>query len=344
MKRVVSVGGVRLGEGRIKVQSMTTEKTSGVEKCVAQILRLEEAGCDLVRVAVLDEEDARALSLVKERVHIPVIADIHFSARLAELAVEAGADKLRINPGNLRASDLRRVADCVRRHHIPVRVGANLGSLERGAEARYGRGAEALVASALEEAAALEKLGVEDLVLSVKASSVPVTAEAYALLAEKTEHPLHVGVTEAGGGLMGIVKGSVGIGALLLRGIGDTVRVSLSEDPVLEVTAAHAILRACGLEREFAEVISCPTCGRCEYDCMGLARRVQERVIGVKKPLKIAVMGCVVNGPGEAKDADLGIAGGREFCLIFERGKEPQRVPSEGAEAAFFAWLEEWIG
>ena len=344
MKRRVEVGGVVLGGGKIAVQSMTTEKTSDAEKSVAQILRLREAGCDIVRVAVLDEADARAIAAIRARAGMPVVADIHFSPRLAVLAVEAGADKIRINPGNIGGEKgIALVADSVRAHHIPVRVGANTGSIEANFLREYGKSAQALVGSALENVAILERHGVNDIVVSVKASSVPLTVEAYELLAKQTDYPLHLGVTEAGTEEMGVVKSSIGIGALLLRGIGDTIRVSLTSDPVKEVYAAKNILRACGLDEEFVEVVSCPTCGRCQYDSMGLAARVNERVRGINKKLKVAVMGCVVNGPGEAKDCDLGIAGGKEYCLILQKGKENERVDTADAERVFMERLEELL-
>ena len=344
MKRRVEVGGVVLGGGKIAVQSMTTEKTSDAEKSVAQILRLREAGCDIVRVAVLDEADARAIAAIRARAGMPVVADIHFSPRLAVLAVEAGADKIRINPGNIGGEKgIALVADCVRAHHIPVRVGANTGSIEANFLREYGKSAQALVGSALENVAILERHGVNDIVVSVKASSVPLTVEAYELLAKQTDYPLHLGVTEAGTEEMGVVKSSIGIGALLLRGIGDTIRVSLTSDPVKEVYAAKNILRACGLDEEYVEVVSCPTCGRCQYDSMGLAARVNERVRGINKKLKVAVMGCVVNGPGEAKDCDLGIAGGKEYCLILQKGKENERVDTADAERVFMERLEELL-
>lgn len=344
-ERTVRVGNVVLGGGRIAVQSMTTERTGDVEKCVAQILRLEQAGCEIVRVAVPEEADARAISKIKEKIHIPLVADVHFSARLAVLAVESGADKLRVNPGNIGgARELALVADCVKAHGIPVRVGANTGSIEPRFLERYGRSAEALVFSALANVETLEKQGVKDIVVSVKASDVPLTVAAYTLLSERCGYPLHLGVTEAGTERAGILKSAVGIGSLLLRGIGDTIRVSLTADPVKEVEAAHEILRACGLETNYVEVVSCPTCGRCRYDCMGLADRVSERVKGVRKKLKIAVMGCVVNGPGEAKGCDLGIAGGTDYCVIIQKGKENERVSADCAEAAFFGRLEELLG
>ena len=344
-ERTVRVGNVVLGGGRIAVQSMTTERTGDVEKCVAQILRLEQAGCEIVRVAVPEEADARAIAKIKEKIHIPLVADVHFSARLAVLAVESGADKLRVNPGNIGgARELALVADCVKAHGIPVRVGANTGSIEPRFLERYGRSAEALVFSALANVETLEKQGVKDIVVSVKASDVPLTVAAYTLLSERCGYPLHLGVTEAGTERAGVLKSAVGIGSLHLRGIGDTIRVSLTADPVKEVEAAHEILRACGLETDYVEVVSCPTCGRCRYDCMGLADRVSERVKGVRKKLKIAVMGCVVNGPGEAKGCDLGIAGGTDYCVIIQKGKENERVSADCAEAAFFGRLEELLG
>lgn len=339
------VGNVLLGGGSVAVQSMTTVKTSDVDACVAQILAMEHAGCDIARVAVTDKTDAYALREVRGRVHVPIVADVHFSSLLAVLAVENGADKLRINPGNIGSeAHIARVADCVKAHGIPVRVGSNSGSLERHFFERYGRSAEALVYSALANVAAFERCGVHDIVVSVKASEVPLTVQAYKLLASQCPYPLHVGVTEAGTEETGIVKSSVGIGALLLAGIGDTIRVSLSADPVKEVYAAHEILRACGLETEYAEVVACPTCGRCDYDCMGLAARVTERVRNVKKRLKIAVMGCVVNGPGEAAGCDLGIAGGGgEYCVIMQKGKRDERVLTADAERIFFDRLEELL-
>ena len=345
MKRTVKVGNVLMGGGTVSVQSMTTVKTSDVEKSVAQILALEAAGCDVARVAVSDEADAYALRSVADGVHIPVVADVHFSAKLAVLAVENGANKLRINPGNIGGErEIALVADCVKAHGVPVRVGANTGSIEKHFLERYGRSAEALVGSALYNAEILETHGVHDIVLSVKASDVPLTVEAYTMLAERCGYPLHLGVTEAGTEEMGVVKSSIGIGSLLLKGIGDTIRVSLSADPVKEVYAAHDILRACGLEKDYVEVVSCPTCGRCRYDCIGLAERVNARVRTVRKKLKVAVMGCVVNGPGEAKGCDLGIAGGEEYCVIMQKGRENERVAKEDAERVFFARLDELIG
>lgn len=334
----VWVGGVQIGGGAsVKIQSMTTTKTADAEKTAAQIAALEQAGCEIVRVAIADEADALAVRSVKDKIHIPLVADIHFSPKLAVLAIENGADKVRINPGNIGDENgIRLVADCVKAHKIPVRVGANTGSIEKGFLAKYGRSAEALAESALYNVGVLEKFGVQDIVISAKASDVKTTVDAYTLLSQRTAYPLHVGVTEAGTTESGIVKSAVGIGALLLGGVGDTIRVSLTDDPVREVYAAQQILRACGLDEAFVEVVACPTCGRCEWQSMQLANRVTEFVRRYKKKAKIAVMGCVVNGPGEAKDADLGIAGGKGSCLIFKKGEPYKKVAAEDAEREFF--------
>ena len=334
----VNVGGVKIGGGeRIKIQSMTTTKTSDIEKTLAQISALERAGCDIVRVAILDETDALALKTLVEKSRLPIVADIHFSSKLAALAVENGAHKIRINPGNIGGEkEIKYVADCLKTHHIPVRVGSNTGSIEKNFLEKYGKNEFSLVESALYNVRLLEEHGVDQIVLSVKASSVPLTVKAYTLLAGKTEYPLHLGVTEAGTTESGIVNSAVGIGSLLLNGIGDTIRVSLTDDPVKEVDAAKWILRACELEKEFVEVVSCPTCGRCSWESMALAEKVSEFVKPYKKRAKIAVMGCVVNGLGEAKDADLGIAGGNGSCLIFKRGEPYKKVSTQTAEEEFF--------
>jgi (E)-4-hydroxy-3-methylbut-2-enyl-diphosphate synthase len=334
----VCVGGVWLGGGEsVKIQSMTTTKTSDVEKTVAQILALENAGCEIVRVAIADEADALAVRSVVDKMHTSLVADIHFSPKLAVMAIENGANKVRINPGNIGGeAEIRYVADCVKAHKIPVRVGSNTGSIEKNFLEKYGRSAEALVESALYNVGILEKFGVNDIVISVKASDVKLTVDAYMLLANRTSYPLHLGVTEAGTTEAGIVKSAVGIGSLLLNGVGDTIRVSLTDDPVREVYAAQHILRACGLDEEFVEVVACPTCGRCEWESMTLANKVTEFVRPYKKRAKIAVMGCVVNGPGEAKDADLGIAGGKGSCLIFKKGAPYKKVDADCAEKEFF--------
>ena len=338
LTRKVSVAGVALGGGeKIRIQSMTTTKTADVEKTVAQITALENAGCEIVRVAVSDEADAYAVKQVVEKIRTPLVADIHFSPKLAVLAIENGANKVRINPGNIGGKkEIKYVADCIKTHKIPVRVGSNTGSIEKNFLEKYGRSAEALVESALYNVGILEKFGVSDIVISVKASDVPLTVKAYSLLSQKTDYPLHLGVTEAGTTKEGIVKSAVGIGSLLLSGIGDTIRVSLTDDPVQEIYAAQQILRSCGLEEDYVEVVSCPTCGRCAWESMDLANKVTDFVRSYRQKAKIAVMGCVVNGPGEAKDADLGIAGGAGSCLIFKKGEPFKKVSAEQAEAEFF--------
>ena len=334
----VSIAGVEVGGGSsVKIQSMTTTKTADVQSTLAQIHALEQAGCEIVRVAVVGEEDAAAIKEIVGRISLPLVADIHFSHKLAVLAIENGANKVRINPGNIGGErEIAYVADCIKRHQIPVRVGANTGSVEKHFLEKYGKNEYALVESALSNVRILEKQGVNDIVISVKASSVPLTVKTYTLLSQKTDYPLHLGVTEAGTTSTGIVKSAVGIGSLLLAGIGDTIRVSLTDDPVKEVYAAKQILRACGLEENYVDVVSCPTCGRCLWESMSLAEKVTQFVAPYKKRAKIAVMGCVVNGPGEAKDADLGIAGGDGYCLLFKKGEPFKKVKAEDAEIEFF--------
>ncbi len=334
----VNIGGVLIGGGEsVKIQSMCTTKTSDVENTAAQINALTNAGCDIVRVSVLDEDDAKAIKILKEKCVAPIVADIHFSHKLAVAAIENGCDKVRINPGNIGGDgEIKIVADCIKAHKIPVRVGANTGSIEKGFLTKYGKSAQALVESALFNADILEKYGVNDIVISVKASSAKLTYDAYSLLATRCAYPLHIGVTEAGTKQMAVVKSGAALGGLLLNGIGDTLRVSITGDPVEEVYAAQTLLRAVGLDNNFVEVISCPTCGRCQWDVITLADKVNERVKGIKKPLKIAGMGCVVNGPGEAKDCHLGIAGSKEYCVIFKNGEIERRVTAAEAERVFF--------
>ncbi|MDE7300691.1 MAG: flavodoxin-dependent (E)-4-hydroxy-3-methylbut-2-enyl-diphosphate synthase, partial [Clostridia bacterium] len=290
--RRVNVGGVCLGGGEsVKIQSMCTSKTSDVEKTLAEISRLKEAGCEIIRVSVLDEDDARAIKTIKSANLLPVVADIHFSKKLAISAIESGCDKVRINPGNIGSEeDIKAVAACIKAHKIPVRVGANTGSIEKVFLQKYGRSEQALVESALYNANILEKYGVGDIVISVKASSVPLTYSAYTLLSEKCDYPLHIGVTEAGTESMAVVKSSAALGALLLNGIGDTLRISITGDPVSEVLAAKRLLRAVGLDNNFVNVISCPTCGRCQWNAAALAEKVNAAVENIRKPLKVAVM------------------------------------------------------
>ncbi len=342
LTRKVNIGGVVIGGGeKVAVQSMCTVKTSDVEKCVAQINSLKKAGCDIIRVSVLDEEDARAVRAVKDRISVPLVADIHFSANLAVMSIENGCDKVRINPGNIGGEDkIKRVADCIKAHKIAVRVGSNTGSIESEFLAKYGRSAKSLVESALKSVSALEKFGVNDIVISVKASDVPLTVEAYRLLASRTDYPLHIGVTEAGTEEMAVVKSAAALGALLVDGIGDTMRISITDDPVKEIYAAERILRAVGVDREFVDVISCPTCGRCMWNSMELAKKVAKRTENIKKRLKIAVMGCVVNGPGEAKDCDIGIAGAKDYCVIFKGGEIIKKVEAARAEEEFFKEID----
>ena len=332
------------GGNSVKIQSMCTTKTADVNATVEQINRLEGAGCDIIRVSVLDESDAQAIMSIKDRIKIPLVADIHFDYKLAIASIENGCDKVRINPGNIGGeAQIKAVADCVKAHHIPVRVGANTGSVEREYLAKYGKNEYSLVESALHNVRILEREGIEDIVISVKASSVSLTVAAYTLLSERCDYPLHIGVTEAGTEEMAIVKSSAALGALLLRGIGDTMRVSITDDPVKEVYAARNILRAVGLEKNYVDVISCPTCGRCMWNSMGLAQKITQRVRNIKKPLKVAVMGCVVNGPGEAKDCDIGIAGSRDYCIIFRGGEIIKKIPSANAEEAFMQEIEKLL-
>lgn len=337
MTRKVKIGNLYVGGGEsVKVQSMCTVKTSRTEEVCAQIAALEKAGCEIVRVSVLDDEDAAGIARIKQRTAMPVVADIHFSARLAVKAIEAGCDKVRINPGNIGGEEqVKLVADCIKAHKIAVRVGSNTGSIEKEFLSKYGVSERSLVESALKSVGMLEKYGVNDIVISVKASSVPLTYAAYTLLSQRTDYPLHIGVTEAGTYNSAVIKSSAALGALLINGIGDTIRVSITGDPVREVDVAHGILRAVGLEKDFADVISCPTCGRCRWNSAELAERVSEFVKHIKKPLKIAVMGCVVNGPGEASEADIGIAGGDGYCMIFKKGKPYMKVSAAEAEEVF---------
>mgnify|MGYP002612158292 CR=1 FL=1 len=342
MTRQIMVGNVPIGGGApVAIQSMLNTKTTDVEGSLRQIKQLASAGCQIARLAVPNREAARGFAEICKESPLPLVADIHFDYQLAIAAAEGGASKIRINPGNIGGEkEIKYVADCIRAHRIPVRVGSNTGSIEPHFFEKYGRSEHALVESALYNVGLLEKFGVENIVISVKASDVPLTVRAYTLLAERTAYPLHVGVTEAGTTEAGIVKSAVGIGALLLQGIGDTIRVSLTDDPVQEVYAAKNILRACGLDEAFVEVVSCPTCGRCAWESMGLAKKVTEFVRPFKKKAKVAVMGCVVNGPGEARNADLGIAGGKGFCLLFRKGVPYKKISAENAEEEFFEELK----
>ena len=336
MTRGVLVGRVAIGGGApVSVQSMTNTDTRDVEATLAQIQRLHEAGCDIVRVSVYDGACAEAVKALVAGSPVPLVADIHFDHRLAIRSIENGIAKVRINPGNIGGEDnVHRLADCVKAHHVPVRVGVNAGSLEKELLQKYGGPtAEALVESAINQARMLEGMGVTSIVLSMKASSVRTTVSAYRLAAASCDYPLHLGVTEAGTPEAGTVKSAVGIGSLLLSGIGDTIRVSLSGQPELEVPVCLDILRAVGLRNEGVEIISCPTCGRTGIDVAGIADRVRRETRMVRAPLKVAVMGCVVNGPGEAREADIGIAGGKDGGALFVKGQPPRKVEGDLAEA-----------
>ena len=330
--RQISVGGVLLGGGApVRVQSMCNTRTSDAAATLAQIRTLADAGCEIIRVAVPDEQSARALRDICRESPVPVVADIHFDYKLALLSAEAGVAKLRINPGNIGGPErVRAVAEACGERGIPIRIGINGGSLEKPLLAKYGKPtAEALVESAAGHVELLERFGFRDICLSLKSSTVPLTVEANRLAAETFPYPLHLGVTEAGTSYGGIIRSAAGIGALLLEGIGDTIRVSLTADPVEEVRAALELLRACGLRQGGPRVISCPTCGRTRIDLIDAAKRVEEALRGCEREITVAVMGCAVNGPGEAREADYGLAGGDGEALLFKKGQIVGKVPED---------------
>lgn len=330
--RVVKVGNLAIGgDNPVVVQSMTNTDTRDIDATVKQIEQLEKAGCELVRVAVVDKEAASAIKKIKDRINIPLIADIHFDYRLALESIAAGVDGLRINPGNIGEEwKVQEVVKSCRERQIPIRIGVNAGSLDKKLLSRYGGVcSQAMVESALNNIKILEDMDFNLIAVSLKASSVMLTVEAYRLIAQKINYPLHIGITEAGTRDRALIKSAMGIGMLLSEGIGDTIRVSLTADPVDEVWAAYEILRSLGLRQRGVELISCPTCGRCEIDLIKTAEEVDKHVRHLEKPIKVAVMGCVVNGPGEAREADLGIAGGRGTGLLFKQGKIIKKVPDE---------------
>ena len=329
--RQISVGHVPVGsDAPVSIQSMTNTLTRDVEATVAQIHALESAGCEIIRVAVPDMEDAQAIRSIKDRISIPLIADIHFDYRLALASAEAGADALRINPGNIgEAAKVKKVVDCARAHGLPIRVGVNAGSLEKEIEKRLGVTPEAMVESALANIRLLEDLGFYDIKISLKASDVSRTVNAYRLLSDKTDVPFHIGVTEAGGLYAGITKSAIGIGMLLSEGLGDTLRVSLTRDPVEEVRTGYEILKALGIRNRGPEIVSCPTCGRCRIDLFSIAESVEKALLERNSKIKVAIMGCVVNGPGEAKEADIGIAGGDGVGILFKKGKVFKKVKQD---------------
>ena len=343
MSRQMNIGGVTIGGGAaVAIQSMCSTRTEDVAATVAQILRLEQAGCEIVRVAVPTMEAARAIGQIKKAIHIPLVADIHFDYRLALQCAAEGVDKIRINPGNIGSQErVRAVAEACRLHHIPIRIGVNGGSLEKPLLEQYGGvTAQALVDSAMGHVRLLNDCGFDDICLSVKCSHVPTNMQAYTLLSRQTDYPLHLGVTEAGTPEMGVLKSAIGIGGLLCQGIGDTIRVSLTADPVEEVVAAKRILQAIDMRRSGPNLISCPTCGRTKYDMIPIAREVERRLRDCTKPITVAVMGCAVNGPGEARNADVGIAGGDGEGLLFRKGEILYKVPQERLVDALMAEIE----
>lgn len=344
MTRQILVGGVPVGGGApVTIQSMTNTRTDDVRATVDQILRLEEAGCQIIRVAVPDMAAAKAVGAIKAGIHIPLVVDIHFDYKLALACVEEGCDAVRINPGNIGGEDrVKAVAEACKARNLPIRIGVNGGSLEKPLLAKYGGATpEALVESAFGHIALLEQYDFHDICVSLKSSSVVTTMAAYKLMSEKSDYPLHLGVTETGTTRMGTIKSAIGIGGLLALGIGDTLRVSLSADPVEEVYAAKDILKALGMAANEPNLVSCPTCGRTRIDLIGLAHQVEDRLKEVHKPITVAVMGCVVNGPGEAAAADVGIAGGQGEGLLFRKGEIVKKVPQEQLVDELFTLIDQ---
>lgn len=330
--KTIKIGNQVIGGGHpVLIQSMTNTKTEDVAATVAQILALEKAGCQIIRCAVPTMEAAKALGEIKKQIHIPLVADIHFDYKLAIAAMENGADKIRINPGNIGSRErIQAVVDVAKERQIPIRVGVNSGSLEKELVEKYhGVTAEGLVESALDKVKIIEDMGYDQLVISIKSSDVLMCAKAHELIAQKTDYPLHVGITEAGTLFSGNIKSAVGLGIILYQGIGDTIRVSLTGDPLEEVKSAKRILKTLGLRNGGIEVVSCPTCGRTQIDLIGLANKVEDMVQDIPLDIKVAVMGCVVNGPGEAKEADIGIAGGKGVGLLIKKGEIIKKVPED---------------
>lgn len=330
--KVIQIGTVKIGGGNpVAIQSMTNTKTEDVEATVQQILALEAAGCQIIRCAVPTMEAAEAIREIKKRIHIPLVADIHFDYRLAIAAIENGADKIRINPGNIGdRSRVQAVVDKAKEYNIPIRVGVNSGSLEKPLLEKYGGvTAEGIVESAMDKVRLIEKMGYDNLVVSIKSSDVLMCVKAHEMIAKQCPYPLHVGITESGTVLSGNIKSSVGLGIILYQGIGDTIRVSLTGDPLEEIKSAKLILKTLGLRKGGIEVVSCPTCGRTKIDLIGLANQVENMVADIPLDIKVAVMGCVVNGPGEAKEADIGIAGGIGEGLLIKKGEIIKKVKEE---------------
>lgn len=343
MIKQIKVGNVLVGGGApVSIQSMCSTRTDDPKATIQQIRRLEEAGCEIVRVAVPDKASAKAIGTIKEHCKIPLVVDIHFDYKLALECIAAGVDKVRINPGNIGAPDrVKAVADACRQKNIPIRIGVNGGSLEQDILAKYGKVCpEALVESAFGHIKLLNRFDFDDICVSLKCSSVPITMQAYQLMRQRSDYPLHLGVTEAGTATMGTIKSAIGIGGLLALGIGDTFRVTLTADPVEEVVTAKRILQAVGLRQDGPNLISCPTCGRTRIDLIPLAQEVERRLKTVQKPITVAVMGCIVNGPGEASAADVGIAGGNGFGMLFSHGKVLKKVPEDRLVDELFALID----
>lgn len=342
--RQINLGGVAIGDGSpISVQSMTNTDTRDIPETIAQIKRLSDAGCEIIRVAVLDLEAAAAIKKIRQEIDIPLISDIHFDHRLAIASMENGAQGIRINPGNIGSPDkLAKVVRAAALHHVPIRIGVNSGSVEKDILSSFGGPTpEALVASALKNIKLLEDLEFNEIKVSIKSSDTITTIEAYRLLADQCHYPLHLGVTEAGGLIAGTVKSSVALGILLYEGIGDTFRISLTRDPVEEIKVGWELLRSLRIRERGPELISCPTCGRCQINLFGLAEKVENHIQSIKTPLKIAVMGCVVNGPGEAREADIGLAGGNGVGIIFKKGKLYKKVPEDKLFEVFVKELDQ---
>ena len=342
--RVINVGNVQIGgQNKVVIQSMCNTKTKDVEATVKQILELEEAGCEIIRVACLDIEDAKAIKEIKERIHIPIVADIHFDYLIALEAVKSGVDKIRINPGNIGGKDrVKAVAEACKENNIPIRIGVNGGSLQKDLLEKYGGSptAEAMVESAVLQANMLEEFGFKDIAISLKASDLDLCIEAYEKASQTFDYPLHLGITEAGTEFSGTIKSSIGLGVMLREGIGDTLRVSLTASPVREVTAGIEILKSLGL-RGGINLVSCPTCGRCRVDMISVADEVNRRIAKIDKDITVAVMGCAVNGPGEAREADIGIACGIGDALLFKKGEIMRKIPIESAADELIKEIED---
>ncbi len=341
----IRVGSVEIGGGSpISVQSMTNTDTRDVKATIQQVLELEKAGCDIVRISVFDKKCADTIKEIKKETGIPLVADIHFDYRLALASIENGIDKLRINPGNIGGPNaVKQVVDAAKEREIPIRIGVNAGSLSSDILERFGNTPSGMVESAMEHVAILEDLGYDRIIISLKASNVIKTIEAYRLISQRVNYPLHLGITEAGTFLSGTVKSSIGLGLLLAEGIGDTIRVSLTASPVEEVRVGLEILKALGLKASGVEIISCPTCGRCNINLFDMADKLQNELKDIKHPLKVALMGCVVNGPGEAREADIGIAGGKGKVALFKKGKIIGTVPEEKAFEMLLSEIREMI-